>query len=210
MNKVLNYYNKVRDYNIFIKEEIEQLEKLNNKDDESFYIKNAFLSLLTSISNNNYYFDLLQFLRDDYHMLYCSKWRITDLRRYLKQQSQDEDTLRLLGLLKKLSKNFDYKYLLAIDNTEETWLEKHYPTLKDSLLSRDTFIVGTNSVGYEIITFYILNDYELGYLINVITNIINNLINNAMSIPTTLIRLYNKIRKVLDRVLRLTYYKEED
>lgn len=210
MNKVLNYYNKVRDYNIFTDEEIEHLEELNNFDkDESSYIRDAFLSLLTSIRNNNYHFDFLQFLRNDYHMLYCSKWRINALRRYLKRQSQDIDTIRLLALLKKLNKNIDYKYLLPIGNIEELWLEKHYPNLQSFLLSRDTFITGTNSVGYEIITFYILNDYELGYLINVITNIINCLINNTMSIPTTLIRLYNKIRKVLDRVLKLTY-KEED
>lgn len=205
MNKVLNYY-KVRDYNLFTKEEIEQLEELNNYDkDESSYIRDAFLSLLTSIRNNNYCFDLLQFLKNDYHMLYCSKWRIIELRRYLKQQSQDEDTTRLLTLLKKLNKNFDYKYLLPISNTEDSWLERHYPNIRESLLSRDTFIIGTNSVGHEIITFYILDDYELGYLISVINHMVITLMNNAMSIPTTLIRLYNKIRKVLNNVLKLTY-----
>ena len=110
-----------------------------------------------------------------------------------------------MTLLKKLSKNFDYKYLLPINNTEETWLYNHYPNIRESLLSRDTFIIGTNSVGHEIIKFYILDDYELGYLISVINHIVITLMNNAMSIPTTLIRLYNKIRKVLNNVLKLTY-----
>ena len=205
MNKVLNYY-KVKDYNIFTKEEIERLEELNTLDDnESPYIEDAFLSLLTSIRNNHYRFDFLQFLRNDYYMLYCSKRRITELRRYLKQQSQDEDTTRLLTLLKKLSKNFDYKYLLPISNIEDSWLEKHYPNIRESLLSRETFIIGTDSVGHEIITFYILDDYELGYLISVINHSVITLMNNAMSIPTTLIKLYNKIRKVLNNVLKLTY-----
>ena len=72
MNKVLNYY-KVRDYNLFTKEEIERLEELNTLDDnESSYIRD----------------DFLQFLRNDYYMLYYSKWRITELRRYLRRQSQ--------------------------------------------------------------------------------------------------------------------------
>ena len=205
MNKVLNYY-KVRDYNLFTKEEIERLEELNTLDDnESPYTEDAFLCLLTSIRNNNYRFDFLQFLKNDYYMLYCSKWRITGLRRYLKRQSQDEDTIRLLNLLKKLSKNFDYKYLLPISNIEDSWLERHYPNIRESLLSRDTFIIGTNSMGHEIIRFYILDDYELGYLISVINHTVITLMNNAMSISTTLIRLYNKIRKVLDRVLKLTY-----
>ena len=160
MNKVLNYY-KVKDYNLFTKEEIERLEELNTLDDnESPYTEDAFLCLLTSIRNNNYRFDFLQFLKNDYYMLYCSKWRITDLRKYLKQQSQDEDTTRLLTLLKKLSKNFDYKYLLPIDNTEETWLYNHYPNIISEIFSRENeyIIPGTNSVGYQIITFCILKE----------------------------------------------------
>ena len=205
MNKVLNYY-KVRDYNLFTKEEIERLEELNTLDDnESPYIEDAFLSLLTSIRNNNYRFDFLQFLRNDYYMLYCSKRRITELRRYLKRQSRDEDTTRLLTLLKKLSKNFDYKYLLPINITEEIWLYNHYPNIISEIFSREDehIIQGTNSVGYQITTFCILKEYDLIYLLNRIEYEITYLTNHHLSIPTTLIRLYNKILKVYNRVSRL-------
>ena len=209
MNKVLNYYNKVKDYNIFTKEELEHLEELNNYDkDEVSYIRGDFLSLLTSIRNNNYHFDFLRFLRNDYHMLRRSKWRIDELRRYLKQQSQDKDTIRLLALLKKLSKNFDYKYLLEISNTEKTWLYNHYPNLLSKILLREDEcnISITNGLDYEIIIFSILDDYELGNLLNTIIDEITCLTINIMSIPTTLIKLYNKALKVCNRVSKL---KEE-
>ena len=206
MNKVLNYYNKVKDYNIFTKEELEHLEELNNYDkDEVSYTRDTFLSLLTSIRNNNYHFDFLKFLRNDANMLRRSKWRIDELRRHLKHQSQDEDTIRLLALLKKLSKNFDYKYLLEISNTEKTWLYNHYPNLISEIFSREDEcnISITNDLGYEIIILSILDDYELGYLLNTIINEITCLTINIISIPTTLIKLYNKALKVCNRVSKL-------